>query len=534
MRSTPFGVIAAIVVLLLSLPTAFASADEVKKVFDSLFAAKIKAVGATIDRGDDIALGKEMLAIAKTSEEQPELLVLLCDQVHDLCIKHADGFAIAVEAQQLLAEKVETKRAGAQEKLTTLLTRQMTAGKADEREGAGESLVALLLSMGDEKFEKKQYAEAAGDYRRAVTVATQRKASSLEEAKSKLEFAAARDRAVKNLARLQEKLLKDANDFATAEEIVKLYVVELDDPAGARAYADRIKNVSWREAIPLATKEIDTLTVNEALNLGDLYVMLGKSSTSMARTIVLHKAKACYERFLSLHESKDLTRTRVEVTLKEVETLIAQSGPPIRSAPRRKNEGNKNEGNKNEGNLLEMIDETKDVFAGKASRSRSDLILDGTDGPTHVRVAIPYKITGKYEVNLHFTRLDGKRGPVMVLPVGGRQIFYGLEGWDGDLTAFHVGLDNNLATIKGIRTTLGKKHVLRLEVTPTDKQATLKSWLDGKPLLDWTGPISAIDAPNTEKPKRMDQCMLGTYGSRIQIHECKIRIIEGSGTEVDH
>lgn len=313
MRSNSIRLIAAIVVFLLSLQSAFASADEAKKVFDSLFAPKIKAVSATIDRGDDIALGKEMLAIAKTSEGQPDLLALLCDQVHDLCIKHADGFAIAVESQQFLADNVETKRAGAQEKLTTLLTRQMTAGKADERESAGESLIALLISMGDEKFEKKQYAEAAGDYRRAVTVATQRKAASLEEAKAKLEFAAARDRAVKNLARLQEKLLKDANDFATAEEIVKLYVIELDDPAGAVPYLNRVKDTALKENTKLASASVSTFDGTSSRKLADWYRSLAERSDRRSKIAMLRRAKTLYDRCLELETNEGSSRSAVEL-----------------------------------------------------------------------------------------------------------------------------------------------------------------------------------------------------------------------------
>ena len=337
MRSTSILVAVAFFVFLFSIPSAFASADEAKKVFDSLFAPKIKAVGATIDRADDIALGREMLAIAKTSEEQPDLLVLLCDQVHDLCIKHADGFAIAVEAQQLLADKVETKRAGAQEKLTTLLTRQMTTGKADEREGAGESLIALLLSMGDEKFEKKQYAEAAGDYRRAVTVATQRKASSLEEAKGKLEFATARDRAAKNLARLQEKLLKDANDFATAEEIVKLYVVELDDPAGAVPYLNRVKDEKLKLFALDSGKTLESLSDDQLLALGEWYCSLAAGQTGTAALIPLQRGADYLTRYINVRGTSHLQGTKAEVLLKDINLQLDKT--PITSRPPRAGPG---------------------------------------------------------------------------------------------------------------------------------------------------------------------------------------------------
>ncbi len=323
MRSNLLQTLAACGFALLHLACPPTHAAESKAVFDSLFSAKIKTVIATVDRADDIALAKEMLAIAKTSTNQPELLALLCDGAHDLAVRHADGFATAVEAQQLLAEHVETRRSTAQDKMITLLTRQMTAGKADEREPATESLIDLLMSMGDEKFEKKQYTEAAADYRRSVTVATQRKSTSLEEAKAKLEFAAARDRAVKNLARLQEKLLKDANDSATAEEIVKIYVIELDDPAGALPFLNRVKDEEMEKSVALASQDRSRLGETELLSLVEWYAALRQiapQSGSLAGRIARYG-----QQYLDMNPSQGLQRVRVQALVADVKKIVDSS-----------------------------------------------------------------------------------------------------------------------------------------------------------------------------------------------------------------
>ena len=325
-RPSPFPAACGVALLLFLLPLRALSADEAKQVFDSLFAAKIKTVTTTADRADDLALAKEILAIAKTSTNQSGLLTLLCDTTHDLSAKHPEGFSTAIESQQLLAEHVEEKRNAAREKLIILLTKQSTAGKPEEREAAGEALIDLLTTMGDEKIEKKQYTEATGDYRRAVTVATQKKSASLEDVKAKLEFATARDRGVKNLARLQEKLLKDANDSATAEEIVKIYVIEFDDPASAVPYLNRVKDEQLKKMVVLAAMGVLKADGDASLAIGEWYLSLSQSGGSANTRAMLTRAMACLKHSRDQLNQGALARTKADGLLKDVESKLKTIG----------------------------------------------------------------------------------------------------------------------------------------------------------------------------------------------------------------
>lgn len=293
--------------------------DDAKSIFDSLFDAKIKAVSATGDRSDDVALAKEMLALAKTSANQPVMVTLLCDAAHDLAARHADGSATAAEAMTLLAETVVEKRSAARDKLILLLSRQSSIGKPEEREAASESLIALLATMGDEKLSERNYSEAVADYRRATTIAQQKKSESLDDMKSKLDFALSRDRTTKQLSRLEETLLKNANDAATAQEIVRLYVIELDDPAAAGPYLTRTKDEGLSRLIPLAAQEIDALNANDALQLGEWYRSQIKSLKSPEAAPAIERTRHYLRRFLTLHTTDDLLRTKATALLNEIE-----------------------------------------------------------------------------------------------------------------------------------------------------------------------------------------------------------------------
>jgi len=226
---------------------------------------------------------------------------------------------------------VEAKRPAAREKLIALFTKQSSAGKPDEREPAGEALIALLIIIGDEKLEKKQYPEAAADYRRAFTIAQQKKSESLDEVKAKMEFALSRDRTMKQLARLQEKLLKDA-DSATAEEVVKVLVVDLDDPASAVPLLGRVKSEQLKKLVPLAAKAIGELSADEAMPLAELYKSFADANRGPAGLQLLNRAEQYFQRFLELEFSAGVMRTKAEVFLKEVQEAKAKLTTPAATA----------------------------------------------------------------------------------------------------------------------------------------------------------------------------------------------------------
>jgi len=309
--------------LIAALWTFPAIADEASQVFDSLYSVKIKQVAATSDRTDDIALAKEMLAVAKDGGSTPKLQALLCDAVGDLAGKHPDGFPTAIEAMQLLADSQEDQRDAARLKLIDLLTKQTRTGKAEERADASDALIDLLITIGDEKAEKKQYAEAAGDYRRANILATQSKSDSLDATKAKMEFAMSRDRTLKQISRLEEKLLKDAKDHATAEEIVKLYVSELDDPAEAAKYLDRANNEQLKRLVPIAAKPLHSIAEKELLSLGEWYSEMVGATNGSAKNAMLRRSVKYLTRYLESNTIDQLSRTKAEVWLKTGNAALA-------------------------------------------------------------------------------------------------------------------------------------------------------------------------------------------------------------------
>ncbi len=320
------------ILFLLAVTVTPATAQSDQETFRSLYEGRIKSVTATPDRTDDVALANELLAVARTISGQEAMLTLLCDAAYDLAGRSPGGYATAVEAQQLLAEEVRGRRADAHEKLTAILTRQLATGPAEERERAGVSLIELLLVIGEEQAGMKSFAQAQAAFRRAVTVAAQMRSPMAETARSRLEWAVAQDRSLKQLARLDERLLKDANDHETAREIVMIHVMDFDDPAAAQAYLSRVKDEQLASLVALASKSIDALESDQAMTLGDWYRAASAMPQHRFSATPLARAEKYYRRYLNVEYSANVQRTKAELMLKEIqatrEKQLPKSPPP--------------------------------------------------------------------------------------------------------------------------------------------------------------------------------------------------------------
>ena len=310
-----------IVALLVLIPPS-AWADDAKQFFDSLFGNRLKQVKATIDRADDIALAREMLAAAQTLE-RADVLAILCDNVVDLTQRHADGLPTAIEALALLAERVEPRRAETRKKQAELLTRLAASTDAKVKQKAADDLIALLVLQGDEAVKAQKIDDAVAAYRQALSAAQRFKSPTLELIKSKMEAVAHRDRALKQIARLQEKVLANANDAASAEEIIKLYVVDLDNPAEAVKFLDRTKDAKLTKLVPLAAKPLHSSEAADSAALGEWYLELATSAAGPSKEPMWRRVSSHLTRYLESGPTETLAKTKAELQLKTVSASIA-------------------------------------------------------------------------------------------------------------------------------------------------------------------------------------------------------------------
>ena len=316
-----------ILVLVVSPGVRAAEADKAREAFESLYGSDVKRAKASREATDDLDLAKRLLAAAKEATGQPEFLSVLCEQAADLAADHPEGAATAVEAVEFLASSVPEKAGACTERVIDIRQKQFDRARGDAKTEAGEALVDALLSAADGKLAGADPTEAANLCRRAQTVGRAVKSDRLEEIDARLKGMVYSLRAAREAESLKAQLARSADDAAAREKLVRLLLVDLDNPAEAAKFVAGVAEESLLKYVPAAAKGIEAASEPACADLGEWYRTLGEAAPAPAKAAMFTRAKDYYERFLDLHAAEDLDRTKVSLALRKVEAELKRLAP---------------------------------------------------------------------------------------------------------------------------------------------------------------------------------------------------------------
>jgi len=315
---------AAAILLASSLPVL---AGEAADTFNKLYGEDLKRVAATPLPADDVSLAKQMLGDAKEAGDQPALLSLLCEKAYELAVKDASGYATATAAMDLLAGKVPEKKIECLQKNAALYQKQYTAARGEAKTKAGEDVITALSALAEAQTAAGDSDAAGTTLRQAIAIATAIRSENKAALQARLENLAPRQKVEKQIAALKAKLDADAKDEVSRKELVRLYLVEMDNPAEAAKFLDETLDEATRKYVPAAVKPIGDAPELACTELGDWYRGLAdQAATPASKGAMLRRAQAYYQRFLELHTAEDLARTAATLTLKRIEDALAKCG----------------------------------------------------------------------------------------------------------------------------------------------------------------------------------------------------------------
>ncbi|MCX5648796.1 MAG: hypothetical protein NTX40_06840, partial [Planctomycetota bacterium] len=315
---------AAAILLASSLPVL---AGEAADTFNKIYGEDLKRVAATPLPADDVALAKQMLGDAKEAGDQPALLSLLCEKAYELAAKDASGYATATAAMDLLAGKSPEKKVECLRKNAALYQKQYAAERGEAKTKAGEDVMAALSALAEAQTAAGDSDAAGLTLRQAIAVATAIRSENKAALQARLENLAPRQRVEKQIAALKAKLDADAKDEVSRKELVRLYLVEMDNPAEAAKFLDETLDEATRKYVPAAAKPVEDAPELACTELGDWYRGLAdQAATPVSKGAMLRRAQAYYQRFLELHTAEDLARTAATLTLKRIEDALAKCG----------------------------------------------------------------------------------------------------------------------------------------------------------------------------------------------------------------
>ena len=303
-----------------------ADAEAERQAFESLFGKDIKAAKATRDVRDDLDLAGRLLTAAK-ADSRPEFIALTTGAAYDLAAGLPQGAPTAAEAMRVLAAKVPASRSRARDRLLDLYQGLYTRGRGEEKAAAGEKVIDLLLETAEEQTEALDLSGAAATYRRALSVAWSMQGSDRASIQAALQAVVARQRHLAEVERLAASLKSNPADKAARDQIVRLYLVELDRPTEAAQYLDPADDTVEAKLVLLAGMTPARLPEAACLRLADWYQELADKAAMPARETMLLKARTYAETFLDKHTAQDPDRAKGEAALAAIEQKLGALPP---------------------------------------------------------------------------------------------------------------------------------------------------------------------------------------------------------------
>lgn len=306
-------------------------AAEAQQLFDSTYGPRIKSARATPSKEDDIALAKELISTAQTLGDPGQLGLIMYHEAYDLCYLTTDGFSTAKEAMGFaIASTTDLKERGkARDRLVKVLTRQSRTGPLDDRKAASTELITLYTTSGEEHLKAKNFRESIRAYSQAAVFARMAKQDSTQ-VQSRLAEIRQLQRTYMQATRLEEKLLQNAKDTEAAEQLVRLHMIALDDPAAARNFVSYLDDDDLKSIVTIANTDLASIDAAQSMKLAEWYTQQSNAATGGAsgrdRGRMLARAHPLFERFLKLHTTSDAQRTKATLLLAHVNNTLAKLG----------------------------------------------------------------------------------------------------------------------------------------------------------------------------------------------------------------
>ena len=518
-----------------------ARARQAAEAFESLYGQDLERVRGTSEAADDVALAKRLLAAAREATGTPALLAVLCENAYDLAAAHPDGYATAVEAAEYLASQVPEKAVACAERVAEVRQKQFAAAEGEAKTGAGKRYVDALLALAEAHVAAGTYPQAIAALKRAAGIArtTQSDRVAVIDARRKrAEFLLRTRRDITNMKAL---IARDPENTAAREKLVRLYLVHLDDPAAAAEHLEGVEDEALKKYVPAVGKGVEAAPELACVELGDWYRSLGESAPEPAKRAMFERAKAYYERFLSLHETEDLERTTATLALKKVEDLLADlapaGGPATASASGKAESGDAS--GKGEGesaadpedgiikpgkwvDLLPLVDSAEHAVKGTWERRDGALAPKRPTGGA--RVMVPVALKGSYEIEATVVRLAREGQATFILPLASTNV-EAVFGHAGGKAFLHRVEGEEVQTPHRLETGVPAK--VHIKVMQKGDHAMVAAAVDGRPLLQWQGPQDDLSLAGYWRLPKRSALGFGVHEAVIALKSLRVKVLDG-------
>jgi hypothetical protein len=206
---------------------------------------------------------------------------------------------------------------------------------AQGKVAASRPSMAGLRAKADKHESAGQYAQAAKSARAALAFASigRRNISQVPQIRKQLRRLARRLSSVRRLKALTAVLAKRPVDLATRERIIKLCVMELDNPTLAATFINEDIDPVLQTYVPLAAGKIDQIAEAPCRELAKWYSSCLEKTSRFGRIAMLRRVASYYDRFLKLHTAADAEQQQATLECERVVRQLADLGETFEKAP---------------------------------------------------------------------------------------------------------------------------------------------------------------------------------------------------------
>lgn len=305
---------------------ASALADPADELVESIYGERQRKAMASRSTDDDLALADEILQVAQTTSDGPDVIAALCERVYQLCSRRTESLPRAVDAMVLTAEHVEDKKSSYLDRAAAAQQRLFTATRGPQRDAVARRLVEILGISAEHHVQAENWTVAAQYLRRAVAAANSAKLPNAEQLRRSLLETQNRPRLLQKADQLKATLKESREDKAAANALIELYLIGLDQPEEARKYSFLSDDKELIDGVRLASTDFDQLEDDDRIAVGDLYTGLYAKAAPESRHRMLIRAYQAYAAFLDGAKADHPDRVKAELSVKQLRDQLDSMG----------------------------------------------------------------------------------------------------------------------------------------------------------------------------------------------------------------